>query len=349
MENILVVEDDKVIRHGICSALGKRYTVEAFERGEEALNRLQERPYDLVLLDYKLPDTDGIHVAQKIKELHPEAFIIFMTAYGTMDLAIEALRLGVFDFIEKPFHHEVLMKAVDRSVSMKRLQIEGAKLQVRKIALEIGVPHELNEFAARISAWILVLERSLEPKEETAKLLEGFWKEMLGLLDVLKKIERFCGLECPAGTLSPTDVNRIIKEVVSFITEKWKLDAYSKGISYYVSTKLNDVRPVLVNPTDMRDVLTGLVISAFKAMPEGGSLLVESGMENDLVVIKVSDTGTRTPELLRARLTMPLQDFELGVTLAKHIIINYGGKVSMESTFQHGTVFTIRLSAERSA
>ncbi|MFH0726714.1 MAG: response regulator [Pseudomonadota bacterium] len=101
---ILVVDDEKNIRLTMSRALESlEVPVETAVNGEEALKKLRERPFGLVFLDLKMPGMDGIEVLRHIKEDWPEIRVIIITAHGTISSAVEAMKLGAVDFIQKPF------------------------------------------------------------------------------------------------------------------------------------------------------------------------------------------------------------------------------------------------------
>ena len=99
---VLVVDDEAPIRITMSDMLRRRgYEVVAAASGEEALALLHQRPFDLLLLDLRMPGLSGLDVAQRARELHPDAAIIILTGHGSLDSAVEGIRLGVFDYLLK--------------------------------------------------------------------------------------------------------------------------------------------------------------------------------------------------------------------------------------------------------
>jgi len=127
MPRILLIEDDPELREVMGSLFRlEGYDYEAFPEGSEGLKRFQEIPADLVITDLKLPGLSGIDVLTGIKEVDPETPVIIITAYGTPETAVEALKKGAFDYILKPFDVEelklIIRKALE-STSLKRENI----------------------------------------------------------------------------------------------------------------------------------------------------------------------------------------------------------------------------------
>ncbi len=117
-KNILVVDDEKNIRMTMVHALETSgFHVESAITGEEALLMLKASPFDLMFLDLKMPGIDGIEVLRRTKQGWPTVRVVVITAHGTVDNAVEAMKLGAADFIQKPFTPEEI-RELTRSVLM---------------------------------------------------------------------------------------------------------------------------------------------------------------------------------------------------------------------------------------
>ncbi len=119
--SILVVDDEQLFATSMAQFLTRHgYVVNVNTLGEVALNTIEEEPPDLVLLDYRLPRIDGLKVLQKIKETHPEILVIMMTAYGSVEGAVEAMKLGAFDYVSKPIDLEELRLVIEKALESLR-------------------------------------------------------------------------------------------------------------------------------------------------------------------------------------------------------------------------------------
>ena len=125
MERILIVDDDLSLCHFLTKALSQKgYQVIPCHSGREALDVVRGQETDLILLDNKLPDRNGLEILKEIKRDHPKVSVIIMTAFGTTGTAIEAMRFGAFDYILKPFEldeiSELVAKGLEAHQLMKR-------------------------------------------------------------------------------------------------------------------------------------------------------------------------------------------------------------------------------------
>jgi len=128
--NILVIDDDAFMRDACRQSLAKHgHSVTLTKSGREGLSLLAKWSFDLILLDLRMPGEDGLSVLAKIKKLDPEAIVVMITGYGSIKTAVQAIKLGAFDFIAKPFTPEELLKLVGRAMRHRCLTIENLYLK----------------------------------------------------------------------------------------------------------------------------------------------------------------------------------------------------------------------------
>ena len=136
---VLVVDDEELIRWSLTERLkAEGYAVLEAETGAAALEKLPEG-IDLVLLDYKLPDTDGVTVLRKIKEFDQDILVILLTAYASVETAVEAMKLGAYHFAHKPFNLDEVVATVERALETTRLRRE-----VRRYRANAASPYTLH-------------------------------------------------------------------------------------------------------------------------------------------------------------------------------------------------------------
>jgi len=225
---ILIVDDEKNIRLTLSQALETLGAeIETASNGEEALAKLKEKEFALILLDIRMPGMDGMEVLHRVREIRPDIRIIMITAYGTIESAVEAIKLGAVDFLQKPFDPEEIRELVSRVMDREKLDeqklmdytshIELAKKCIgdrhfdaaiehtrKAIFIDPGRPEAFNLLGAlmeiqgdRIEAQknyraALSLDPSYEPAiKNLHRSTSGKWRQTGGiLLEEVKKEEK---------------------------------------------------------------------------------------------------------------------------------------------------------------
>ena len=136
--NILIVDDEVVITDSLAHWLTEDgYTVGTAGSAADALRRLQEKPWDLAMLDIKMPGMDGLELQHRLHEIDPLLQVIVMTGYASVDSAVQAMKQGAYDYLAKPFDPDEVSRIVQHAVERRRLQRDNAGLRAQ---LEATVP-----------------------------------------------------------------------------------------------------------------------------------------------------------------------------------------------------------------
>lgn len=129
METIFLIDDDEGLIHFLSRFFERKgYAVKTCLNGREALQIIRQEPFDLILLDYKMPDTNGIDILSAIKTAQVKTPVILMTAYGSTDIAIEAMKRGAYDYLVKPFERKELSRIVTEALQVNRQMKEIVSL-----------------------------------------------------------------------------------------------------------------------------------------------------------------------------------------------------------------------------
>jgi DNA-binding NtrC family response regulator len=125
MGRILVADDHDSLRRGLVRALSEaKHEVDEAPNGNVAIEKLHEGQYDVILSDLKMGGSDGLEVLRTAKAMHPTTAVILMTAFGSIHTAVEAMKFGAFDFVQKPFEIEEMELKVDKAIEHRRLKHE---------------------------------------------------------------------------------------------------------------------------------------------------------------------------------------------------------------------------------
>jgi two-component system response regulator AtoC len=168
---ILVVDDEKLIRWSLKQKLEKEnYVVFTASSGEEAMEMFHQEHPDLILQDIKLPGMSGLEILKQVKKLRQQSLVIMMTAYGDIQTSVKAMKLGAYDFVEKPFDFEIMKLTVAKALETVKL-----KKEVHVLKTQQQTQHGLSKIMGRTPAiqGIIRMVKKIAGSEATTVLLQG--------------------------------------------------------------------------------------------------------------------------------------------------------------------------------
>ena len=181
--NILVIDDEAAQRDVLTGYLKKKgYKIFSASSGQEGIEITKNNPVDIILSDFKMPDLNGIEVLEQIKKINPEISFVIVTAYGTVENAVKAMRLGAFDYISKPVDLDELDLMIERIIEHKNLKSENQllktqlqeKYKISSIVSQSQKMEEIINIAARVAeskATVLITGENGTGKEVLAKAI----------------------------------------------------------------------------------------------------------------------------------------------------------------------------------
>lgn len=177
MKNILIIDDEKNIRMTIKNCLSEQeYKVDVAINGEDGFEKLSTMNYDLALMDIKMPGISGLELLKKIRDADIKTAVIMMTAYGTIEKAVEAMKLGAIDFLSKPFTPQEIREIVKKVTS--RTELNETKIEsfdeIMEFAKYCIINRDYDKAALNLKRAVGLAVDSAEPHN------------LLGVLDELK-------------------------------------------------------------------------------------------------------------------------------------------------------------------
>ena len=201
MARILIVDDEERMRHLLSMMLDRKgYQTRVADDGVEALDLVGQTPFDMVITDIKMPRLDGIKLLRKIMEMEIPPPVVFITAYATVESAVEAMRQGAVDYITKPFEEERILLTVEKVLGLSRIMAENRELksEIRKAAGRDEIVYASPVMAA-------IMDKAQMVAETDAAVMiggeSGTGKELLARYihnSSPRRRERFVPLNCAA-------------------------------------------------------------------------------------------------------------------------------------------------------
>ncbi|MBC7226687.1 MAG: hybrid sensor histidine kinase/response regulator [Thermoflexales bacterium] len=368
---ILVIDDEEGIRAGCRRALEPEgYIVETAATGQEGLRRFREGNFDLVLIDVVLPDMRGVDLLKPILEKDPDVVCIVITGYATVELAVQAIRSGAYDFLSKPFTADVLRMTVAQGLERRRLTLEAKRLQKIeeearelarakeelerldrfKTAFTLTVAHELRAPLNALQSFLWAILKGYIPPEEQQEVLERAAQRVQELLDLVDDLLKLAAARSEKGLEKREPVS--LADVLEKVAPLFQKEAEAKGLSWTVEVR---ARPVVQADLDqMAQVWSNLISNAVKYTPAEGQVRVVLEERDGWAVGTVEDTGIGiAPEDLgrifeefyrapQAKEIAP-RGTGLGLPLVKQIVEAHGGSITVESEVGRGSRFVFRL------
>jgi two-component system, sensor histidine kinase and response regulator len=370
-KTVLIVDDERGLREGCRRALVRsNYEVDTAPTGQEGLVKTLSKDFDLILLDVRLPDIGGIELLQHIRSHNPDAVCIIMTAYATVDTAVQAMKLGAYDFIEKPFSDDTLLLTVERGMDKRQLQQELAygqrkegesgepgrdratleDLELARSASMRKVAHELRAPIAAIRSFMTLILQGYTTPEKTREWQQRAAERADDLLRLIDDVLNLARLQDPRFEVTPevVSVEGILRDVLGLHTP----EAEGKGIRLKVETR--PCGTIVADAVHIKQLWTNLISNAIKYTPQGGQVTIRLYQERQVIVGVVKDTGIGITKEDMPRLFEDFYRTEqakafaqhgtgLGLSIVWQIVHQYGGEITVESQLGKGSQFTFRL------
>lgn len=378
---ILIVDDDTALLHALPQALYLRLRDVVVDTADSALNALdlvRENDYDAIVSDIKMPGMDGLAFLAKIQEMRPDTPTLLITGHGDHSLAIQALRGGAYDFIQKPIERDYFVAALRRAIQTRQLRRQVVEqqqtLENYAKSLEETIQErtrELIEANAAKDEFISIASHELKTPLSSLKgmtqllhrrLARAKSPEVASLVSMESSIRRIEVLVNDLLNISFLEMGMfslqyqhcdIVKLCQSLVDEYIVGTNPSPTILFNSGEKEIEVE---VDVERISQVILNLLSNARKYSPSGTPIYVSLQCQNDIYSISVRDSGVGIPVELLPHVferfyrvpTVEVQTgssvgFGLGLYISRQIVERHGGHISVESAPGVGSTFTIVL------
>lgn len=366
---ILVVDDEPGMRMGVERTLRNyRIKLPGFEEevffnirmaaaGKEAMAMMEMEKPDILLLDHKLPDIQGLDILLDISQKKLDILTIMITAYASLEVAISATKHGAFDFLAKPFTPDELRNATQKAAKQIFLQRQAQKLaaerrQVRFQFISV-LAHELKSPIAAVEGYLRIVDKHMlgENIEKYDTMIQRSLRRLRGMQKMILDILDLTRIEAGTKNRELTDVN--VTEVALESIDGVTPDAKERGISINLEAPENVT--MHADRGELEIIFNNFLTNAVKYNRDNGRVDVKVQTDEHGITLGFSDTGIGMTEEERNRLfsefvriknekTKDILGSGLGLSIVKKLLMFYDGTVDVKSVPDEGTTFTVRLN-----
>jgi signal transduction histidine kinase len=353
--HILIVDDELGPRESLKMILNPFYNVHVAERGGQALEMLQQFPVELVTLDLKMPGMTGIDVLEKVKQHDPDIEAIIITGYGSLDTAIEGLRLGAFDYIAKPFDVHHILSLVERGLERRRSRMRLKNVRSDFIST---VSHELRTPLSVIVGFVHLLLNQVVGTltAEQQKVLATVYRNSEQLLELVDNLLWMTSLNAGdvGDVIGEFDAREVVREAVQ------RNQAQISEKKLILRNEMPET-PVLISSDRLKvdRIFQNVFSNAVKFTNHGSvRITVQTSTEPAGVELTVTDTGVGIDEGRLASVFEAFQQVEgavvractglgLGLTVALRLAELLGGSLKIESAPGVGTTVKMKFQSRK--
>ena len=292
---VLVIDDEEIARiscRRILERKGIGVTLSA--SGREGLDIIMREPHDLVLIDLKMPEMDGVEVARRIRDYDPGIVTIIITGYATIESAVAVMKEGAYDYLPKPFTPDELLIVVQRGLEKRRLDLESAALREEKAAMERNfvtmVTHQLRSPLSAIYQYLEVLLGGMggDLSQAQQEIMDRMRERLEGLLNLIGDWLDMSRVKTGEilTRLQPVAVAKCVQDALACL----EVSAAEKKIGIELDIPA-DCPEIHVDPMTFRELLSNLISNAIKYNREEGSICIRARKTGGWIVLDVEDTG----------------------------------------------------------
>ena len=350
---VLIVDDDVALLEALPEALRLRMDgviVDTCDSGSAALDRIAATDYDAIISDIKMPGIDGLALLAKIRVLRPDTPTLLITGHGEHDLAVQALRGGAYDFIQKPIDREYFVASLRRAVQMRQLTRQVKELDQLKAQFFTDVSHELRAPLALVLGPTRKLLANGELTVEQRHDLEVIDRNARTLLKRVNDLLDIAKLE--AGKVGVNRAEVDLAQLLRLTAAHFEAFAQERQISFSVEAPPSV--PTQADSEKLQRVFLNLLSNALKFAPDRGRVRCVLRVEGDRAIAAFEDNGPGVPVELREAVFERFHQGEsgpagrlggtgLGLAITKEFVALHGGTIAVTDAPEGGALFSVVL------
>ena len=385
-QTVLIVDDDQEIRNLLSVVLGQRgYSTITAATAAESLCLIASRQPELVLMDYQLPDQDGLTVLREIKTNYPGCYVIMITGKGSEELAVLMMKAGASEYLLKPIDIRTLGERVDAVFKLREIELANQALQSEREHLLQEIETWNHDLQSRVQEKTEALHRAQTEIAQSEKLAAlgylaagmaheirnplnsiSLFTQLLSqgadevetgdyLSKILKEVDRIDGIirrlvhAANRSRLVVDDVrlDQVLQDALEIFAPQ--IEARQIQVSFSCHEPPQQIK---ADRTELEQIFTNLLMNAVEELPPKGLLSIEIASPEGCIEVRVSDTGGGiAPEnceaIFKPFFSTKARGTGIGLPVARRIAQLYHGDVRIEHTSSAGTTFLVTVPREQ--
>jgi signal transduction histidine kinase len=383
---VLIIDNNQAIVRLLTTTLKKRgYKVIAAATAAEGLCLVASQQPELVLMDYHLPDQDGLSVLKEIKASYPASYVIMITGRGSAELAVLMMKAGASEYLLKPFDTRTLGERVDAVCKLREIELANQALQAEREHLLLEIETWNHELQSRVQEKTEALHRAQTEIAQSEKLAAlgylaaGMAHEIRNPLNSISLLTQLLGQGVDESDI-PGYLAKILKEVdridgiirklvhaanrSRLVVDEVRLDQVLRDALEIFSPQIEARQiqvalscnepppPIKADRTELEQIFTNLLMNAVEELQPNGQLSIAINSPEGVIEVRVADNGggiaaEHSEAIFKPFFSTKTKGTGIGLPVARRIARLYHGDVIIEQTSQTGTTFLVTIPREQ--
>ncbi|HXE97172.1 MAG TPA: response regulator [Dongiaceae bacterium] len=380
--SVVIIDDDRNLLELTSLILSKNgFLPYVADRAQEGLELIASHSPELVLLDYMMPEMDGLSALQRIKAGFPDTYVVMLTGRGSEEVAVELMKNGASEYILKPFNNHNLVERLENVLRIREIELHNRELLKQQEQLLYEIEHwnlELQKRVCEKTEALRVAHEEIVQSEKLAAmgyLSAGIAHEIRNPLNsislfvqlmrqtttepdqlehqakILKEVERIDSIirklldssRRTRSISSSVQITQVIDNVIETFSAQIETRKIQVDRQYHC---VPAIPSITADPNDLQQIFTNLFLNAMDAMSRGGRIAIEVFEKDGRVIVRFSDSGTGIvedvlPSIFEPFFSTKSRGTGMGLPVAQRIARMYEGSMEVEHSSPEGTTFRL--------